>query len=52
MGAELQVNSFTISTQEDPAVASDGRDRFVVVWDSYDQDGAYNGAFGQLFRRP
>ena len=35
VGPQLQVNSYTTSYQYDPAVASDSRGDFVVVWDSW-----------------
>jgi hypothetical protein len=48
-GGEFQVNSYTTSAQRLPAVASDARGNFVVVWESYAQDGSRNGVFGQRF---
>jgi hypothetical protein len=48
--SEFQVNSYTEGAQEGPPVAatfSDGR--FVVVWQSLNQDGSDCGVFGQLF---
>jgi len=47
--AEFQVNSRTISFQRDAAIAMDAHGDFVVVWNSYDQDGDSGGIFGQLF---
>jgi len=49
VGSEFQVNSFTTGTQYHSAVAADGSGTFVVVWDSYIQDGSGWGAFGQQF---
>jgi cysteine-rich repeat protein len=48
-GDEFQVNTFTEGNQEEPRVdmAPDGR--FVVVWESRDQDGELSGIFGQMF---
>jgi len=47
--AEFQVNTHTTWDQKDPAVAMDGQGAFVVVWDSYGQDGDSGGIFGQRF---
>ena len=49
LGPEFQVNSYTTSHQASPAVAADGSGNFVVVWESYYQDGSLWGAFGQRF---
>ncbi len=38
-GAEFQVNSYTTSKQQNPAVASDATGNFVVVWRSYGSGG-------------
>jgi hypothetical protein len=48
-GPEFQVNSYTTSYQTDPAVASDADGNFVVVWQSFYQDGSAYGIFGQRF---
>ena len=47
--AEFQVNTHTTNKQENPAIAMDGAGNFVVVWNSYLQDGSSNGVFGQRF---
>ncbi|NQT04126.1 MAG: hypothetical protein HQ580_19020 [Planctomycetes bacterium] len=47
--AEFQVNTHTTNKQENPAIAMDGAGNFVVVWNSYLQDGGSNGIFGQRF---
>jgi hypothetical protein len=47
--AEFQVNTRTTNKQENPAIAMDGAGNFVVVWNSYLQDGSSNGVFGQRF---
>jgi len=49
LGPEFRVNTYTTSTQRGPAVASDSSGNFVVVWQSYDQDGSVNGVFGQRY---
>ncbi len=48
-GGEIQVNSFTSDRQQDAAVAMDADGDFVVVWESYGQDGSRNGVFAQLY---
>ncbi len=52
LGNEFRVNTFTTSAQYWPAVAADGSGNFVVVWQSYAQDGSFNGVFGQRFDSP
>jgi len=47
---ELVINTFTTSDQEQPAVSHDGGNDFVVVWESYTQDGNGEGVFGQRFQ--
>jgi len=44
---ELQLNTFTTGNQQRPAVAVDGAGNFVVVWQSYEQDGSDFGIFGR-----
>lgn len=48
-GTEFVVNTYTVSSQQAPdvAVADDGD--FVVVWESYGQDGDGNGVFAQRY---
>jgi hypothetical protein len=48
-GDEFQINSYTTSEQEHPSVGTTGANQFVVVWQSYGQDGSGVGAFGQRF---
>ena len=47
-GFEFQVNSEIEDAQEYPAVAGLADGRFVVVWESWGQDGSAEGIFGQL----
>ena len=49
VSSALQVNTFTASSQQDPsaAVLSDGG--FVIVWESFGQNGTDFGVFGQRF---
>ncbi len=46
-GGEVQVNVFTTSDQEDAAVAAAGDGSFVVVWESYFQDGDLAGVWAR-----
>lgn len=47
--AEFQVNTHTTWDQKDAAVAMDRQGNFIVVWNSYRQDGDSGGIFGQRF---
>jgi hypothetical protein len=47
LGPELQVNGYSTNGQNQPAIAVDAAGRFVVVWESYGQD----GAFGSIVAR-
>jgi hypothetical protein len=51
IGGELQVNTYTNSNQDYPAVALDAAGNFVVVWDSVVQDNPSGGGgiFAQRF---
>jgi hypothetical protein len=46
---EFRVNTTTANGQLFPAVAADGGGKFVVVWQSYGQDGDISGIFGQRY---
>jgi hypothetical protein len=48
-GAEFQVNTYTTSVQAYAAVSMAQDGRFVVVWQSYAQDGQFGGIFGQRY---
>jgi hypothetical protein len=48
-GSEFQVNSYTTEDQGRPAVAMDPVGNFVVIWQSYTQDGSHLGIFGQRY---
>jgi hypothetical protein len=48
-GSEFRVNTYTTSRQYAPAVAGDRHGNFVVVWQSYTQDGSGYGVFGQRY---
>ena len=45
----INLNTFVTSNQEKPRIASLSNDTFVAVWESYGQDGAMLGSFGQIF---
>ena len=49
LGSEFPINTYTTGSQSRPAVASGGKGDFVVVWESYGQDGNKLGVFGQRF---
>ena len=49
LGTEFRVNTYTTHQQIRPAVSSDASGNFVVVWDSFYQDGNAVGVFGQRF---
>ena len=49
VGAEFRVNTFTQHEQQSPDIAIDATGRFVVVWESNDQDGDDWGIYGQVF---
>ena len=48
-GTEFQVNSYTTGDQRDPSVSHGSDGSFVVVWDSYGQDGSSFAVEGQRF---
>ena len=49
-GSEFQVNTYTTSNwRADPSVAAFSDGGFVVVWESYGQDGSSYGIYGQMF---
>jgi len=49
LDAEFQVNQHTTSYQGEPTISHDQSGGFVVVWDTYGQDGAGDGVFGRRF---
>jgi hypothetical protein len=48
-GAEFQINTFTTADQSVTDVALDASGNFVVVWNSYGEDGSRWGIFGRRF---
>ena len=49
LGNEFQANTYTDSYQTMPRVASIGAGRFLIVWQSANQDGNSYGVFGQRY---
>jgi hypothetical protein len=49
VGPEFRVNTYTTNYQFSPSVAADSSGNFVVVWQSFGQDGPDNGVFGQRY---
>jgi hypothetical protein len=49
LGPEFRINSYTTNTQQTPSVAAEPSGSFVVVWNSYGQDGSGFGVFGQRY---
>ncbi|KAJ6255096.1 enhanced RNAi (RNA interference) [Anaeramoeba flamelloides] len=51
IGNEFQVNTYTYNRQEYPSVSSIGKhgDKFIITWQSYEQDGSSNGIYAQVF---
>jgi hypothetical protein len=49
LGPEFRINTYTTGGQILSAVASDSSGNFVVVWESYIQDGSDWGVFGQRY---
>src|ERR1041385_8831681 len=49
LGPEFQVNSFTTSFQIYPSIGADSAGNFVVVWQSYAQDGSSRGIFARQY---
>ena len=50
-GNEFQINTFTTNSQDTPAVAVDAEGNYVVVWESFDQDGDGDGVYAQRYDR-
>ncbi|MEM6697784.1 MAG: hypothetical protein AAF599_05275 [Bacteroidota bacterium] len=49
IGAETQVNTTTTNSQQNPAIAVDLNDNFVIVWESLNQDGSGYGIYAQRY---
>jgi hypothetical protein len=48
-GGEFRVNTYTTQNQLGPGVAMDTTGNFVVVWQSFAQDGHIDGVFGKRY---
>jgi hypothetical protein len=46
---EFLVNTYTDHSQTNPEVAAGNDGKFVVVWESWNQDGSDRGIYGQIF---
>jgi hypothetical protein len=49
VGSEFQVNTWTTNDQAYPSITSLSNAGFVVVWESWGQDGYWDGVYGQRF---
>ncbi len=49
VGDEFQINTFTAGQQQNPCVAALSDGGFVVVWQSFGQDGDSYGVYGQRY---
>jgi hypothetical protein len=49
LGPEFRVNTYTTDSQRTPTVVSDSSGNFVVVWESWGEDGSDGGVFGQRY---
>lgn len=49
VGVDFQVNTFTANDQQTASATALGNGGFVVVWESYGQDGSQWGIYGQVF---
>ncbi|MEM0993981.1 MAG: T9SS type A sorting domain-containing protein [Bacteroidota bacterium] len=49
IGAETQVNTTVANSQQNPAIAVDLNDNFVIVWESLNQDGSGYGIYAQRY---
>jgi hypothetical protein len=47
---EFQANTYTMQSQTNPAISCDSAGNFVVLWDSFRQDGHDAGVFAQIFQ--
>jgi len=49
VGSEFQINTYTLSYQNQPSIADLADGGFVVTWSSYGQDGDVFGVYGQRY---
>ncbi|UCE36192.1 MAG: hypothetical protein JSW00_11670 [Thermoplasmata archaeon] len=46
---EFKVNTYTMSSQDEPSIGMDSNGNYVISWRSSEQDGDYYGVFAQRF---
>ncbi|MEM9540606.1 MAG: S8 family serine peptidase [Cyanobacteria bacterium P01_E01_bin.42] len=51
IGEEFLVNTHTVNSQETPAIATLSNGEYVIIWQSFNQDGSGRGIYGQRFDR-
>ena len=51
-GEEFQVNTYTSGSQAGPFIAMDDSGDFVITWQSFGQDGFYDGIYAQQYAGP
>lgn len=49
LGAEFQINTYTVNAQRFPALVMDSGGNSIVIWTSMDQDGSGDGIYGRRF---
>ncbi len=49
MSNETQVNEFTVGSQDNSTVSSSEFDQYIIVWESYLQDGSKNGIYAKIY---
>ncbi|MEL6222761.1 MAG: Calx-beta domain-containing protein, partial [Cyanobacteria bacterium J06627_8] len=49
LGDSFRVNTETTEDQETPDIAMNANGQFVITWDSFGQDGSFNGIFAQAY---
>ncbi|KKL98464.1 hypothetical protein LCGC14_1824160, partial [marine sediment metagenome] len=49
IGNEFRINTYTLNSQAAPSVTSLNDGNFIVIWQSYGQDGDGYGIYGQIF---
>jgi hypothetical protein len=49
VGGETQINTYTSNQQTNPKIAADAVGDYVVVWESYGQDGSQEGVYAQRY---
>ncbi|MEJ2629219.1 MAG: FlgD immunoglobulin-like domain containing protein, partial [bacterium] len=52
LGNEFQVNTYTDDNQRNPSVSYLSNNKFVICWDSVDQDGSDQGIFAKYYLYP